>query len=229
MTSNPDILLARRLGAECLGTALLVAVVVGSGIMADALSGGNAAIALLGNTLATAAILPVLIIIFAPLSGAHFNPAVSLVFALRGALPVRICVSYVAAQIAGGMAGTVLAHLMFGLDLFSLDGPARTGGGLWLSEIVAAFGLVLVILAALRHRRDALPYLVGMYIAAGYWFTSSTCFANPAVTIARALTGTFAGINPAHAHAFIIAQVAGALLALCVYGWLYGEKRPDVT
>ena len=225
MTTNPDITLARKLTAEGIGTALLVAVVVGSGIMADTLSGGNTAIALLGNTLATAAILPVLIIIFAPLSGAHFNPVVSLVFALRGTLRPCDALFYTTTQIIGGITGTILAHLMFAQDIVSFTGPDRTGSALWLSEIIAAFGLILTILAGIRHKPDAVPYMVGLYIAAGYWFTASTCFANPAVTIARALTDSFAGINPAHAPAFIAAQIIGALIAVFIFGWLFRQSR----
>jgi glycerol uptake facilitator-like aquaporin len=224
VTTNPDPNLARKLTAEAMGTLLLVAVVVGSGIMAHNLSGGNAALALLGNTLATAAILPVLIIIFAPLSGAHFNPAVTVVMTLRRELPVVTGMLYIAAQTGGGIAGTVLAHLMFGLDPVSFDGPARTGPDLWLAEVIAAFGLILVILAGARHRPHALPYLVGLYIAAGYWFTSSTCFANPAVTIARAFTASFAGINPADIAPFIMAQITGALAATVTFRWLYPVK-----
>jgi glycerol uptake facilitator-like aquaporin len=226
VTTNPDATLAQKLTAEALGTAILVAVVVGSGIMADTLSGGNTAIALLGNTLATAAILPVLIIIFAPLSGAHFNPAVSLVFALRGTLRARDAAFYSAAQIIGGICGTILAHMMFAQDIVSFSGADRTGGSIWLSEIIAAFGLILTILAGIRHKPDAVPYMVGLYIAAGYWFTASTCFANPAVTIARALTGSFAGINPAHAPAFIAAQIVGALLAYIIFRYiLFGRDK----
>ena len=224
MTTNPDFTLAQKLTAEALGTALLVAVVIGSGIMAHTLSGGDTAMALLGNTLATTAILPVLIIIFAPLSGAHFNPVVSLVFALRGALHPRDATLYSAAQITGGICGTILAHMMFAQDIVSFSGADRTGGGIWFSEIIAAFGLLLTILAGVRHKPDAVPYMVGLYIAAGYWFTASTCFANPAVTIARALTGSFAGINPAHAPAFIAAQIMGALLAVLIFGWLFRKK-----
>jgi glycerol uptake facilitator-like aquaporin len=224
VTTNPDFTLAQKLTAEALGTALLVAVVIGSGIMAHTLSGGNTAIALLGNTLATATILPVLIIIFAPLSGAHFNPVVSLVFALRGALHPRDAALYSAAQITGGICGTILAHMMFAQDIVSFSGADRTGSGIWFSEIIAAFGLLLTILAGVRHKPDAVPYMVGLYIAAGYWFTASTCFANPAVTIARALTGSFAGINPAHAPAFIAAQIMGALLAVLIFGWLFRKK-----
>lgn len=214
----------RRLTAEALGTLLLVAVVVGSGIMAHDLSGGSTALALLGNTLATAAILPVLILIFGPLSGAHFNPAVSLVFALRGLITVRETVFYTAAQITGGIAGTMLAHIMFSHDIISFNGADRSGGGLWLSELIATGGLILTILAGTRHRPDAVPYMVGLYIAAGYWFTASTCFANPAVTIARALTDSFSGIAPADVPAFIAAQCGGGFLALCLFGYLFPVK-----
>ena len=203
----------RRFAAEFLGTLLLVATVIGSGVMAETLAAGNDAVALLGNTAATAAILFVLITIFGPVSGAHFNPAVTLVFAARGAISVRDAVSYVALQIAGGIAGAVLAHAMFGLDLIQTGVKVRSGLGQLLGETTATFALVLTILGAARHRPGAVAAAVALVITAGYWFTSSTSFANPAVTIARALTDSFAGIRAADVLPFIAAQLAGAALA----------------
>ena len=215
--------LNRRLAAEALGTAVLVATVVGSGIMAAKLSGGNIAIALLGNTIPTGAILFVLITILGPVSGAHFNPAVSLVMALRGDLSARNAGAYTAAQIIGGCLGTFAAHLMFDLPVLQLSSTARTGGAQWFAEFVAAFGLLLAIIGAVSFKPDAVPTAVGLYITAAYWFTASTSFANPAVTIARALTDTFAGINPAHAPAFIAAQIAGAVVGARLMHWLIGQ------
>lgn len=212
--------ISRRLAAEGLGTALLVATVVGSGIMADRLT-TDTAIALMGNTAPTGAILFVLITVLGPVSGAHFNPAVTAVFAARGDVAVPDALAYVVAQVAGGIAGSIAAHLMFDLPVLQLATNARTGASQWFSEVVAAFGLVAVILGGLRARAQAVPALVGLYIAAAYWFTASTSFANPAVTIARALTDTFSGIRPIDAPAFIIAQVIGAFLALWIAGWLF--------
>lgn len=209
--------LRRRLAAEALGTALLVAAVVGSGIMAESLT---KALALLCNTLATGAILVVLITIFAPISGAHFNPAVSLVFALKRDLPAGETGAYIAAQIIGGVLGTIAAHLMFALPLIEASQKARTGGPQWFAEAVAAFGLVTVILAGIRFAHAAVPWLVGLYITAAYWFTASTSFANPAVAIARALTNTFSGIRPLDLPGFMIAEFAGALAALALTNWL---------
>jgi glycerol uptake facilitator-like aquaporin len=217
--------LPRRLAAEALGSALLVATVVGSGIMADRLT-DDTALALLGNTQPTGAILVVLISVLGPISGAHFNPAVSLVFALRRQLTLGDLLAYVAAQIAGAIAGTVLAHLMFDLAPLAASTHARTGPSQWLSEGVATFGLVLVILGGLQAKPASVPWLVGLYITAAYWFTASTSFANPAVTIARSLTDTFSGIHPMDAPAFIIAQLAGALVALAIAGWLL---RPNAA
>lgn len=214
--------LRRRLAAEALGTGLLVATVVGSGIMAERLT-ADAALALLGNTLPTAAILIVLITILAPISGAHLNPALTLVMALRRDLAARDAALYVVAQIAGAVAGTFLAHLMFETPVFALSTHVRTGWGQWLAEGVACFGLVLVILGGIRVRPVALPWLVGLTIAAAYWFTASTSFANPAVTIARALTDSFSGIRPLDAPAFILAQVTGALFAMAVARWLWSR------
>jgi glycerol uptake facilitator-like aquaporin len=222
--TSPD--LKRRAACEWLGTTMLLAGIVGSGIMAQRLAGGNLALALLGNTLSTAAILVVLILVFGPLSGAHFNPAVSLVFALRGALSPRDAAVYAMSQIAGGIFGVLLAHAMFELPLSQVSQMARTGSGQWLAEGIATFGLVLTILLCLRNCAASIPYAVGLYIASAYWFTASTSFANPAVTIARALSNTFAGIAPASVAAFILAQMVGALVALASASWLLRENAP---
>lgn len=218
--------ITRRLAAEALGTGLLVAAVVGSGIMADRLT-GDIAVSLLGNTLPTGAILVVLIAILGPISGAHFNPAVTLVFALQRQMTGMMAVCYVAAQILGGIGGTLLAHLMFELPLLQASSTVRTGGGQWLAETVATFGLVFTILAGLKFQRSAIPWLVGLYITAAYWFTASTSFANPAVAIARALSDTFAGIRPADLPAFIVAQVLGALIAMALAAWLLGGQLQE--
>src|SRR5438309_8625866 len=220
--------LPRRLAAEALGTALLVATVVGSGIMAETLT-RDVALALLGNTLPTGAILVVLITIFGPISGAHFNPAVSLVFALKGELTPRDALGYVAAQVAGGIAGTMVAHAMFALPLIDASLKTRTGGAQWFAEGVAAFGLVVTILAGIRFNRIAVPWLVGLYITAAYWFTASTSFANPAVAIARSLSNTFSGIRPTDLPGFIAAELCGAIIAMILMGWLLrgaGEAGP---
>jgi glycerol uptake facilitator-like aquaporin len=225
----PDFDLPRRLAAEALGTALLVATVVGSGIMAESLT-RDMALALLGNTLPTGAILVVLITILGPVSGAHFNPAVSLIFALRRELTPRDALLYMVAQIAGGIAGTVMAHAMFALPLLDTSLKMRTGGAQWFAEGVAAFGLVATILAGIQFNRPAVPWLVGLYITAAYWFTSSTSFANPAVAIARSLTNTFSGIRPADLPGFIAAELCGALAAMLLMGWLLrgaGEADAD--
>lgn len=211
--------LSRRLAAEGLGTGLLVASVVGSGIMAETLAGGNVALALLGNTIPTGAILFVLILIFAPVSGAHFNPAVSVAMGVGRSLPWRDVAAYSVAQIIGGCLGTLLAHGMFDLPLLQLATKARTGPPQWLAEFVATFGLLLAILSIARTRSDAIPFAVGLYITAAYWFTASTSFANPAVTIARALTDSFAGIAPQHVPPFVAAQLLGALAGLAVARW----------
>src|SRR6476660_8789295 len=205
--------LPRRLAAEALGTALLVATVVGSGIMAESLT-KDVALALLGNTLPTGAILVVLITILGPVSGAHFNPAVTLIFALKRELLPREALSYVAVQVAGGVIGTMLAHAMFALPLLDASLKARTGGAQWLAEGVAAFGLVATILAGIRFERAAVPWLVGLYITAASWFTSSTAFANPAVAIARSMSNPFSVIRPADLPGFITAELCGALGAL---------------
>jgi glycerol uptake facilitator-like aquaporin len=216
--------LARRALAEMLGTAFLLAAVIGSGIMAERLAGGNAALALLGNTLPTGAMLTVLILIFAPVSGAHFNPAISLAFALRGELPWRLLPPYVASQIAGAILGVLIAHLMFELPLLQIATTVRTGPGQWLAEAIAAFGLALTIFGCLAAAPAALAYAVGLYITAAYWFTASTSFANPAVTIARALSDTFAGIAPSGVIAFIVAQLAGMLAAVAVARLLWRSE-----
>ena len=205
---------SRRLVSEVTGTALLVATVVGSGIMAETLT-KDTGIALLGNTLPTGAILVVLISIFGPISGAHFNPAVTMVFALRSEVSPSIAGLYVAAQIVGGIAGTIAAHIMFALPIIEASTKVRTGGAQWFAEAVAAFGLIVTILAGIRFRPNAVPWLVGLYITAAYWFTASTSFANPAVAIARALTNTFSGIRPVDLPGFIAAELCGAFVACC--------------
>jgi glycerol uptake facilitator-like aquaporin len=215
----------QRLLAEGIGSFFLFATVVGSGVMAENLAGGNVAIALLGNTLATAAILFVLITMLGPISGAHFNPAVSLVFRLRGELAGRETLGYVAVQLAGGILGVWAAHLMFELPIIEISTKPRTGPGQWAGEALATFGLILTILATLRARRDWVPISVALYIAAAYWFTSSTSFANPAITIARSLSDTFAGIAPADVPAFIAAQIAGALAGMVAANGLAEEGQ----
>ena len=217
--------LARRLVAEALGTALLLAAVVGSGVMGERLADGNDAVALLANTIATGAALVVLITIFGPISGAQFNPAVTLVFALRREVGWKAALAYVAVQVAGGVAGVLAAHLMFEAPLFQLSAHGRDGPAQGFAEFVATFGLVGTILGTLRWRRDLVAVTVGLYITAAYWFTASTSFANPAVTVARSLTDTFAGIAPASTPLFIAAQFAGALVALAVFGWLNAEPQ----
>ncbi len=218
--------LSRRLVAEALGTAMLVAAVVGSGIMADRLT-DDVALSLLGNTIPTGAMLVVLITILGPISGAHFNPAVTLVFALRREIQTKAAIAYVIAQITGGIAGTFLAHAMFDLPILQISQTVRAGSGQWIAELVAAFGLVFTILAGLRFRSDAIPWLVGLYIISAYWFTASTSFANPAVAIARALSNTFAGIRPLDVPAFIVAELLGALLAMALAGWLLSVPKPE--
>jgi glycerol uptake facilitator-like aquaporin len=213
--------LLRRLVSEGLGTAFLLAAVVGSGIMAQKLSGGNDALALLCNTLPTGAILTVLILVFGPLSGAHFNPAVSIAFALRGELPWTDAAAYVAVQVIGGVLGVWCAHLMFELPVWQMSLNMRTGAGQWLAEFVATFGLLLTIFGCVARNPAAVPYAVGLYITAAYWFTASTSFANPAVTIARSISDTFAGIAPVAAPGFILAQFAGMFAALAVARWLW--------
>jgi len=216
---------ARRITAEFLGTLFLLAAVVGSGIMGDRLSSGNIAIALLANSIATGAALTALILAFGPISGAHFNPAVTLVFALKRDITPRDTALYVAAQITGGIAGTVLAHAMFALPLLDASLKMRTGNAQWLAEAVAAFGLVATILAGIRFNRPAVPVLVGLYITAAYWFTASTSFANPAVAIARSLTNTFAGIRPVDLPGFIAAELCGAVIGMLVMTWMLRPEK----
>lgn len=216
--------MSRRLVAEFLGTALLLALVVGSGIMAERLSGGNVALALLANALATGAGLIALILTFAPISGAHFNPVVTLTEACLRQLAWRLVLSYWLAQIAGALVGVWLAHAMFELPLWQLSQHVRTGSGQWLAEGVASFGLIAVIISTTRHRPTTTPFAVAAYITAAYWFTASTSFANPAVTLARALTDSFAGIRLIDVPGFVIAQFAGALSAVVVIGWLLASQ-----
>ncbi len=220
---TPAFDIRRRAAAEGLGTMLLVAAVVGSGIMASTLT-RDIALALLANTVATAAALTVLIAILAPVSGAHFNPAVSLVMALRRDLPWRECGAYLGAQLGGGIIGTLLAHLMFARNAFEISATARTGAAQWLSEAIATFGLLLVILVGARLARGSIAWMVGLYIAAAYWFTASTSFANPAVAIARAFTDSFAGIRPLDVPVFVLVELAGALGALAFASWLLKEE-----
>jgi len=217
--------LARRAVAEALGTAFLLAAVVGSGIMAQRLAGGNGALALLCNTLPTGAILAVLILTLGPVSGAHFNPAVSLAFAWRGELSARDTAVFIVCQVAGGVLGVFAAHAMFEIPIWQVSQTVRSGPGQWLAEAVATFGLLLTIFGCLRSAPSSVPYAVGLYITAAYWFTASTSFANPAVTIARSLSDTFAGIAPAGVLAFIAAQLAGAMLAVTVASWLIGAPK----
>lgn len=231
MTDAPGVLplapvsdIPRRLASEALGTALLLAVVVGSGIMAERLT-RDTGLALLANTAATAAGLVVLISTFGPVSGAHFNPAVTMISALRRETSAGIAAAYVLAQTAGAVAGVWLAHLMFAEPVVQVSARLRDGPGQALSEGVATFGLIGVILAGGRFRPQSVPALVGLYIGAAYWFTASTSFANPAVTLARTLSDTFAGIAPSSAPAFIAAQIVGALLALIVFGWILGKEN----
>ena len=224
--------LARRMTAEATGTALLLAAVVGSGIMGERLAGGNVAVALLANSLATGAALVALILAFGPISGAHFNPAVTLADASQGGLRWREVPAYLAAQIAGAFAGVATAHLMFAEPLFSASRHAREGGAQMFSEALATFGLLSVIWGCARTRSTAVPFAVAAYITAACWFTSSTSFANPAVTLARTMTDTFAGIRPADAPAFVCAQLAGAAAATALFGWLVPtlpEDAPSVV
>jgi glycerol uptake facilitator-like aquaporin len=217
--------LPRRAAAEFLGSAFLLATVVGSGIMAAKLAGGNGALALLCNTLPTGAILAVLILIFGPVSGAHFNPAVTLAFAFRREIPPTVAAIYLAVQTAGAIAGAWIAHLMFELALIQISATGRTGLGQWIAEAVATFGLLLTIFGCLAGARAAIPYAVGLYITAAYWFTASTSFANPAVTIARSLSDTFAGISPSGVPAFIAAQLIGAAAATLLAVWLWPKQE----
>ena len=218
---------SRRLVAECLGTALLLATVVGSGIMAERLAGGNVALALLGNTIPTGAILFVLITMLGPVSGAHFNPAVTLAFWMRREIKLNEALAYVGVQIIGAIVGTLAAHAMFEEILLQISANIRNGPAQWLSEGVATFGLVATILGTLRWRPEAVPTAVGLYITAAYWFTASTSFANPAVTIARSLTDTFSGIAPENAPGFILMQFVGAAVATGLMAWLLRPSSSD--
>ena len=215
-----------RLAAEALGTCLLLAAVVGSGIMAERLSAGNLALALLANSLATGAALVAIILSLGAISGAHLNPAVSVAEALRGALTWRAAAAYIVIQILAALAGVVISHAMFGVPLLETSSHTRTGGGQWIAEAIATFGLVAVIRGTVRSRPGAVPYAVGLYILAAYWFTSSTSFANPAVTIARMFTDTFTGIRPIDVPGFILAQLVGALAAAILFRWFDRSPRP---
>ena len=216
---------SRRLIGEALGSALLLAIVIGSGVMGERLAGGNVAIALLGNTLATGAGLVVLITVFGPLSGAHFNPAVTLVFALRREISWRLAAGYVVAQLMGAVLGVWAAHAMFAEPILQVSTKLRDGPAQGLAEFVATFGLIAAILGSIRFRPDATPLIVGLYITSAYWFTASTSFANPAVTVARSFSNTFAGIAPSSAPLFIVAQLAGAVVAALLFDWLLKERK----
>ena len=216
--------LSRRVAAEFIGTAFLLMAVVGSGIMAAKLSGGNTGLALLCNAIATGAALFVLITILGPVSGAHFNPAVTAVMRVRGEIETSDAIGYAVAQVAGGLAGVIAAHIMFELPVLQFSTTVRTGAGQWTAEAIAAFGLILTILGTVRLRPDSVATAVGLYILSAYWFTSSTSFANPAVTVARAFTDTFAGIAPGDVLGFIAAQLAGAFAGMAVGGWLFGKR-----
>ena len=213
--------LTRRLSAEFTGSAFLLATIIGSGIMAERLAGGNTALALLGNTLATCAMLAVLIMIFGPISGAHFNPAVTLSFRIQRTISTTHAVKYSLAQISGALVGMLAAHFMFELPLLQASQHVRSGPAQFGSEVIATFGLLVTIIGCVRARPAAVPYAVALYITAAYWYTASTSFANPAVTIARAMTDTFSGIRPADAPAFILAQLSGAVLAILLCRWLW--------
>lgn len=212
--------MTKKLLAELIGTFFLLATVVGSGIMAENLAGGNQAMTLLGNTIATGAILAVLILVLAPISGAHFNPAVTLSFLLRKEISPASAALYIAVQVIAGLLGVLCAHAMFSLDLVQTSSTIRTGSAQWLAELVATFGLLMTILGCIKYRPEAVPFAVGLYITAGYWFTASTSFANPAVTIARAFTDTFSGISLSDVPAFIAAQIVGAVLATVILNYL---------
>ncbi len=221
----PEVTPGRRYFAEFVGTAFLLATVIGSGIMAAALADGNDAIALLGNTIATGAILVVLITIFGPLSGAHFNPAVTIVFALRKEIAIPRAGIYILMQVCGGLLGMIVAHGMFDLEILQYSEKFRTGAPQWLAEGVATFGLLATILLTVRFRPDGVAMMVGLYITAAYWFTASTSFANPAVTVARSFTNTFSGIYPGHAPMFIVSQIAGAIFAMWMCHYLLSDQK----
>ena len=217
----------RKLVAEFLGTAFLLAAVIGSGIMAETLSPTNNGVTLLANMAATGAILTVLIIVFGPISGAHFNPAVTLAFFIRREITAGQALSYICVQIIAALMGAVIAHIMFSAPLLEASNNVRTGPAQWISEIVATFGLIMTIFGSIRFRTSAVPYAVGLYISAAYWFTSSTSFANPAVTIARSLTDSFSGIRPEDMPSFIAAQLIGAVLATLLVNWLFSPQHKD--
>jgi glycerol uptake facilitator-like aquaporin len=217
--------LRRAVFAEAIGSFFLFATVVGSGIMAESLAGGNVAIALIGNTMATGAMLFVLITMLGPVSGAHFNPAVSLVMALRREISARTCIVYVLVQLVFGIVGVWAAHLMFDLPIIQFSTKVRTGTGQWAGEAIATFGLILTILGTARHRPEWIPASVALYIASAYWFTSSTSFANPAITVARSLSDSFAGIAPANIFGFVLAQLSGALLAMVAGRFLFSSRQ----
>jgi glycerol uptake facilitator-like aquaporin len=221
--------ISRRLVAEAVGTALLLAAIVGSGIMAERLSGGNEALALLCNSTATGAILVVLISVFGQVSGAHLNPAVTLAFAVRREIGAALAVGYVLAQVTGAVLGTWAAHVMFDENVLQVSTKARAGSGLWFAEALATFGLILTILGTQRWKADMVPVTVGLYIASAYWFTASTSFANPAVTLARSITNTFAGIQPAHAPAFIVAQLVGVLAGTLFCWFLFAQVSENAN
>lgn len=218
----------QKLLAEGLGTAFLLATVVGSGIMAENLAGGNVAIALLGNTIPTGAILYVLIVLFGPISGAHFNPAVTLAFLVRREILPVMALSFILVQIIGGILGVWAAHAMFAMDILQFSEKVRAGPSQWFSEVIATFGLLMVIFGGIRHRVEAVPILVGLYITAAYWFTASTSFANPAVTIARALSNSFAGIAPENVPPFILSQLVGAGLAVLIARILFSQATSPI-
>ena len=219
--------LPRRLGAEALGSFFLFAGVIGSGVMAEALAQGNDALALLANTIATGAILYVLIAMLGPISGAHFNPAVTLAFALRREIAVRTALAFVLVQVAAGVIGAFAVHLMFDMEIIQFSTKARAGLGQWTGEFVATFGLVLTILVLLPTRLEAIPMAVALYITSAYWFTSSTSFANPAITLVRSLSDSFAGIAPADVPGFVLSQIAGAIVATMVAGWLVRPEEAE--
>ena len=217
-------MIARQIAAEALGTALLLISVVGSGIMGESLAGGNTAIALLANAIATGCMLYAIITVLGPISGAHFNPAVTLAFLMRWEITPKLALAYVVAQVAGGILGVWITHLMFDLPIMQLSTTARAGIGQWSAEAVAMFGLLFVIFGGLAARADSVPTLVALYITGAYWFTASTSFANPAVSVARSLTDTFAGILPSNAPGFIAVQLLTTLIAIPLLGWLFGRK-----